>query len=62
MSVNQQSLNPQLNIASFFAGAGGMDVGFTLAGFKIIWANEFDKGIYPTYQANHPTTILDTGQ
>lgn len=49
-----------LTIASFFSGAGGMDVGFTNAGFKVIWANEFDKGIWDTYRKNHPTTYLDT--
>lgn len=49
-----------LTIASFFSGAGGMDVGFTNAGYQIIWANEFDKDIWDTYRKNHPKTYLDT--
>lgn len=49
-----------MNIVSFFAGAGGMDLGFSQAGFDVIWANEFDKDIWSTYRINHPNTILDT--
>lgn len=42
-----------INIVSLFAGAGGMDLGFTNAGFNIIWANEFDSSIWTTYENNH---------
>lgn len=48
-----------MNIVSFFAGAGGLDLGFQKAGFNVIWANEYDKEIWETYQKNHPLTILD---
>lgn len=48
-----------MKIASFFAGAGGLDLGFKKAGFDIIWANEYDKEIWNTYLFNHPETILD---
>lgn len=48
-----------LNIASFFSGAGGLDLGFKQAGFDIIFANEFDKDIWTTYEHNHPETALD---
>src|SRR3990167_1462137 len=48
-----------MNIVSFFSGAGGMDIGFENAGFKILWANEYDKDIWQTYSANHPTITLD---
>ena len=48
-----------LNIASFFSGAGGLDLGFNQAGFNIIFANEFDKDIWATYEHNHPETALD---
>lgn len=50
----------KLKIVSFFAGAGGLDLGFSKAGFEVIWANEFDKDIWSTYRLNHPNTILDT--
>lgn len=48
-----------MNIVSFFAGAGGLDLGFQKAGFNVIWANEYDKDIWETYEKNHPNTILD---
>src|SRR5574344_325585 len=49
-----------MRVASFFAGCGGLDLGFEQAGFKIVWANEFDKTIHDTYRKNHPNTILNT--
>ncbi len=49
-----------LTLASFFSGAGGMDVGFKQAGYNILWANEYDKDIWDTYRANHKDTVLDT--
>lgn len=48
-----------MNVASFFAGAGGMDRGFENAGFNVVYANEFDKKIQPTYLANHNISIFD---
>ena len=47
------------NIISLFAGAGGLDLGFKKAGFQTIWANEYDKEIWETYQKNFPNTKLD---
>lgn len=49
-----------LKVASFFSGAGGLDLGFKQAGFDIIFANEFDKDIWATYEHNHADTTLDT--
>ena len=48
-----------MDIVSFFAGAGGLDLGFQQAGFNVVWANEYDKEIWETYEKNHPNTILD---
>lgn len=50
----------KMNIVSLFSGCGGLDLGFERAGFKVIWANEFDKSIHATYKLNHPDTILNT--
>ena len=46
-------------VASLFAGAGGLDLGFHQAGFEIPWANEYDKNIWATYERNAPRTFLD---
>jgi DNA (cytosine-5)-methyltransferase 1 len=48
-----------MRLATFFAGAGGLDLGFSKAGFNCIWANEYDKEIWETYEKNHPNTFLD---
>lgn len=48
-----------LKIVSLFSGCGGLDKGFENAGFKTIWANEYDKSIWATFEANFPKTFLD---
>lgn len=49
----------KLKVVSFFAGAGGLDLGFEKAGFDVVWANEYDKQIWATYEKNHKNTVLD---
>jgi DNA (cytosine-5)-methyltransferase 1 len=48
-----------MRIVSFFSGAGGLDLGFTRAGFDVIWANEYDRDIWETYVKNHGHTYLE---
>lgn len=45
-------------IASLFAGIGGIDLGFELAGAKSVWANEIDNYCAITFKANYPKTKL----
>jgi DNA (cytosine-5)-methyltransferase 1 len=40
------------SIVSLFAGAGGIDLGLTRAGHKILWANDFDFDSCETYRFN----------
>ena len=47
-----------MKIVSFFSGSGGLDLGFQQAGFDVIWANEYDKEIWETYEKNHKHTKL----
>lgn len=46
-------------IVSLFSGCGGLDLGFRKAGFHILWANEYDKDIWQTYEYNHQDTFLE---
>lgn len=46
-------------VASTFASCGGSCVGYRMAGFRVLWANEFIPAARETYKANHPETILD---
>ena len=52
-------MNSKPTVAAFFAGAGGLDLGFKQAGFDVVWANEYDKSIWETYSKNFPKTELD---
>lgn len=40
----------EFTAASLFCGAGGLDLGFEQAGFRTIWANDFDKDACKTHQ------------
>ena len=46
-----------MKIASFFSGAGGLDLGFTDAGFKIAFANDNWEGCWETFEKNHNVKI-----
>ena len=48
-----------MKLVTFFAGAGGLDLGFSQAGFNVVWANEYDKQIWETYEKNHKGVFLD---
>lgn len=46
-------------VVSTFSGAGGSSLGYRMAGFKILWANEFIPAAQEVYRANFPNTFLD---
>ena len=46
-------------VVSTFAGCGGSSLGYKLAGYNVLWANEFVNHAVEIYKANHKTTIVD---
>lgn len=44
----------QTYFCRFFAGAGGLSYGFTQAGFRVCFANDFEDVCVRTYRYNHP--------
>jgi len=46
-----------MKIASFFSGAGGLDLGFNNAGFDIVFANDNWSGCWETFEKNHNLPI-----
>ena len=50
-----------MRLISLFSGAGGLDLGFKLAGFLTAAANEIDPKICPTFRANFPDVNLIEG-
>lgn len=48
-------------VASFFAGVGGIDLGFEQTGsFETIYANEFDTYASKTFELNFKNVKVDT--
>ena len=48
------------NVISTFSGCGGSSLGYKMAGYKVLWANEFIPAAIDTYKANHLGTIVNT--
>ncbi len=48
-----------LNAISTFSGCGGSALGYKMAGFRVLWANEFIPAAQEVYRLNHPNTLLD---
>lgn len=60
MTKSVSSTPNQYSIAAFFAGVGGIELGFTQTGeFRVVYANEFDKNARETYKLNNPDVNLD---
>ena len=41
-----------MRVLSLFSGAGGLDLGFTMAGHEIVWANDCYSDAVETYRCN----------
>lgn len=47
------------NVVSTFSGGGGSCLGYRMAGYHVLYANEFVEEAQKTYRANHKDTYLD---
>ncbi len=47
-----------MKVAGFFAGVGGIELGFKKAGFDILWSNELDKKAAITFKHNHSNKLI----
>lgn len=45
-------------VVSTFSGCGGVCLGLEMAGYEVLWANEFIEAARDTYEKNHPGVIL----
>lgn len=58
-SVSSPSAN-KWTVGSFFAGVGGIELGFEQTGeFRVVYSNEYDKNAQKTYKLNFPEVHLD---
>lgn len=48
-----------MNVISLFSGCGGLDLGFKMNGFDILWANDIDKEACETYKHNIGNHIVN---
>jgi len=47
------------NVISTFSGCGGSSLGYRMAGFNVLWANEFIPAAQDVYKLNYKKSFLD---
>lgn len=52
-------MNKAYTVGSLYAGVGGICMGFKKNGFKLSWANEYDKNACITYRENFKHTLYE---
>ncbi len=52
---------PQPTTIDLFAGAGGITEGFRQAGFRCLFANDFNPSAVETFKLNHPEALCQGG-
>lgn len=56
---DKENLSDKPTMVDFFAGAGGLSCGFVQAGYKVVFANDFEDVCVRTYRYNHPELSAD---
>jgi len=57
-TAKKSKVSPRM--VSLFSGCGGLDLGFTNAGFDVVWANDFDSDAQTVYNLNFGENTIDT--
>jgi len=56
-TAKKNKVSPRM--VSLFSGCGGLDLGFTNAGFDVVWANDFDSDAQAVYKLNFGEDTID---
>lgn len=52
--VETEKKSDKPTLVDLFCGAGGLSLGFTQKGFRVVFANDIEKSALRTYSFNHP--------
>jgi len=55
----KENKNIRPTVISLFSGCGGLDLGFHLEGYDVVWSNEFNKYAADTYELNFKNASVD---
>lgn len=60
MSMIRRGVRQSMRTIDLFAGAGGLTEGFRMAGFKTVFANDFEEPAAETLARNHPNARVSS--
>lgn len=58
MVLSERDESGSYTLSSLFCGAGGLDYGLSLAGFKSVWANDSDRDSCSTFKSWSDATVV----
>jgi len=59
MNLQKKDSSTKPKLLSLFSGCGGLDLGFKLAGYDVVWANDFEHASCMTYARNFGPHIVE---